>query len=59
LQVDRQGKTCPIAEGQTEGLRRWPKVAYYECLGRSERPDIEMQPAKRLTHLVERQSPVS
>ena len=54
LQVDRQGKACPIAEGQTERLRRWPEVAYYERLDRSERPDIEMQPAKRLTYLVER-----
>lgn len=58
LQVDRQGKACPIAEGQTESLRRWPEIAYYKCLGRSERPDIEMQPAERLTHLVERRSSV-
>lgn len=52
------GKARPIAERKTERLRGWPEVAYYECLGRSERPDIKMQPAKRLTHLVERQSPV-
>ena len=59
LQVDRQGKARSIAEGQTESLRPWPEITYHECLGRSERPDIEMQPAKRLTYLVEWQSPVS
>jgi hypothetical protein len=41
-QFDRQGKACPIAKGQAERRRRWPKVAYNERLGRSERPDIEM-----------------
>jgi hypothetical protein len=46
----------PARRGQAERHRRWPKVAYYERLGRSKRPDIEVQPAKRLTHVVKWQS---